>query len=320
MNYLKNILVITFFILLTGCSKTIHENKIFEIDKVKNDKQNRINIKLVKEADVAIEEKNYIKANLLYSKACINNNAKACFKIAVSYDNGNGVLENKSKASKLYEKSCRSNYLWACKYLGNIEYHKKNYSKANKLYSKACNGNNVSACSTLANLYEKGLGVKQDNVQAITLYSKACEGNNNYACNHLGTIYGNGLIVKRSYKTAKKYFKLSCNLGNTEGCDNYNKLIKITKKEKKLVLVKENHAVLKYDNIEYILDTYIVMFENPYYIKIERTDKKEISKEKAIDISLEYIKPRGCTSTIKRLPKLDKKNTNKTKWLIGISC
>lgn len=89
---------------------------------------------------------------------------------------------------------------------------------------------------------------------------------------------------------------------------------------KNLVLVEENHANLTYDGVGYILDSYIVMFENPYYITIERADKGEITYEKASEISIDYIKPRGCTSPVERLPNLDNHNDNKTKWMIGISC
>jgi hypothetical protein len=90
--------------------------------------------------------------------------------------------------------------------------------------------------------------------------------------------------------------------------------------EKTLTLVKENHAELFFNGIKYILDSYIVMFENPYYITIEREDKEKIDYQEAIDISMDYIKPRGCTSPLERLPNLDKHNENKTKWTIGISC
>lgn len=89
---------------------------------------------------------------------------------------------------------------------------------------------------------------------------------------------------------------------------------------KKLILVEENHANISYDGVSYVLDSYIVMFEQPYYITIERTDGGEITHEKAIEVSTHYIKPRGCTETIKHLPDLDKHNDKKTKWMIGISC
>jgi len=55
-------------------------------------------------------------------------------------------------------------------------------------------------------------------------------------------------------------------------------------------------------------------------VMIERTDKKQITQENAINISIDYIQPRGCTTPLIRLPKLDQYNKDKTKWLIGISC
>lgn len=89
---------------------------------------------------------------------------------------------------------------------------------------------------------------------------------------------------------------------------------------KRLTLVEENHAELYFNGVKYILDSYIVMFENPYYIIIEREDKSPIEYQEAIDISIDYIKPRGCTSPLERLPNLDRHNEDKTKWMIGISC
>ena len=50
MNFLKLMLGLTFFILLTGCSKIKQENKALGIDKVTkitNYEKNNINIKLV---------------------------------------------------------------------------------------------------------------------------------------------------------------------------------------------------------------------------------------------------------------------------------
>jgi hypothetical protein len=90
--------------------------------------------------------------------------------------------------------------------------------------------------------------------------------------------------------------------------------------EKRLTLVKENYAELSFDGIKYILNSYIVMMENPYYITIEREDKGKIEYQEAVNISIEYIKPRGCTSPLERIPSLDRYNADKTKWMIGISC
>lgn len=91
--------------------------------------------------------------------------------------------------------------------------------------------------------------------------------------------------------------------------------------KKKITLVKENHSELSFKGVSYILDRYIIMFDNnPYYISVQREDKASIKHQEAIDISIYYTKQKGCTSKLKRLPNLDKYYKDKTKWMIGISC
>ena len=88
----------------------------------------------------------------------------------------------------------------------------------------------------------------------------------------------------------------------------------------KVVLVEENHADISRDGITYVLDTYIVLLSQPYLIVIEREDGQPMDLEVAEDIAVEYIKPRGCTQPLKRLPKLDGRNEDNTKILIGVAC
>lgn len=87
-----------------------------------------------------------------------------------------------------------------------------------------------------------------------------------------------------------------------------------------LHLVEENHAEIQQDGVTYILDSYIVLFEQPYYITLQRRDGQPVSLEQAEKIAIEYIKPRGCTEPPVRLPKLDRHNGDKSAWMIGINC
>lgn len=89
---------------------------------------------------------------------------------------------------------------------------------------------------------------------------------------------------------------------------------------KNLILVEENHATVSKDNINYILDSYIVMFQQPYYITVKREDSKPITLNEAAEIAVEYIKPRGCTTPLSRRQDLDKFTSDKTQWLIGVEC
>ena len=85
-----------------------------------------------------------------------------------------------------------------------------------------------------------------------------------------------------------------------------------------LIKVDENHYETTINDNKIILDSYIVPFQIPYYIVLK--SDKPLSLSEAENIATGYIKPRGCTSPLKRRQDLDKVNSNKTEWLIGIEC
>ncbi|WP_227428905.1 hypothetical protein [Psychrobacter sp. I-STPA6b] len=89
---------------------------------------------------------------------------------------------------------------------------------------------------------------------------------------------------------------------------------------KGLMKVDENHAVLRYDNVPYVLDSFIIPFAQPYYILIQRQDKQPFDKNTATKIAIDYIKPRGCTTPLQRRSELDKQNSNGSQYLIGVAC
>lgn len=88
----------------------------------------------------------------------------------------------------------------------------------------------------------------------------------------------------------------------------------------KLVLVEENHARIDKGGVTYLFDSYIVLFQQPYYIMVQREDKKPISLEQVEPIAIEYILPRGCTEPLKRRFDLDRNNEDNTKLIIGVAC
>jgi hypothetical protein len=86
------------------------------------------------------------------------------------------------------------------------------------------------------------------------------------------------------------------------------------------VLVEENRAEVTHDEVLYVLNTYIVMFEQPYYITVERADGELVDLSVAEQMALEYIEPRGCTEPLVRREDLDQKNEMQTKIVIGVAC
>ena len=87
-----------------------------------------------------------------------------------------------------------------------------------------------------------------------------------------------------------------------------------------LDLIKENHAEISKESATYVLDSYIVPFQRPYYITVERSDGLAMTQQEAESIAAEYITPRGCTTPLERRTDLDQHNQDQTEWMIGIAC
>jgi len=88
----------------------------------------------------------------------------------------------------------------------------------------------------------------------------------------------------------------------------------------RLSLVDENHAEISKNDEVYILDSYIILFERPYYIHVRKLSDTPLTGDEASSIAVEYIEPRGCTTPVARRSDLDQVNTEETQWLIGVEC
>lgn len=82
----------------------------------------------------------------------------------------------------------------------------------------------------------------------------------------------------------------------------------------------EYHANLEIAGQRYTLDAFIVMFQKPFYITVQRDDRRPMSIDEAARAAEEYIKPRGCTEPLVRRADLDRSNADKTQWMVGIEC
>lgn len=77
------------------------------------------------------------------------------------------------------------------------------------------------------------------------------------------------------------------------------------------------------DGRRYDLRTYIVPFENPYYITVTPAGRSlafENSVRIASSTAAAYIKSRGCTGNISRLSSQDVYDGASKTWTIVISC
>lgn len=83
---------------------------------------------------------------------------------------------------------------------------------------------------------------------------------------------------------------------------------------------KNYHDTVNKNGRTYVLDSYVIPLEQPFYIHLRTMDKLPIALDDASKIASDYIKPKGCTEPLVRKPDLDKSNSNKDEWIIGISC
>lgn len=83
---------------------------------------------------------------------------------------------------------------------------------------------------------------------------------------------------------------------------------------------KDYHAKINQHGTTYLLDSYVVVFEQPFYIHVRTNDGQAIDLNTAQTLATAYIEPRGCTEPLVRRTDLDKSDDNHTEWIIGVSC
>ena len=84
--------------------------------------------------------------------------------------------------------------------------------------------------------------------------------------------------------------------------------------------VEENHAQLQHEGQDYVLDSYVVPFQQPYYIHVRAKDTQAWETDDLLDMVSEYIKPRGCTQALERRSDLDRSNAEGNERILGFQC
>ena len=78
----------------------------------------------------------------------------------------------------------------------------QNYNKAIELLKKL---DDAYSQSIIGFMYSKGLGVEQDNEQAVCWFELAASQGDTYSQVNLGMLYANGLGVEQNYEKAKHW-------------------------------------------------------------------------------------------------------------------
>ncbi len=104
-------------------------------------------------------------------------------------------------------------------------YQANRFAEALPLFMLACNGGQTKACVYLGEMYQGGLAVGMDQVQADTLYRKSCDAGYQVGCMHLSRQYavGNGAPkdtakAEELYRTGASLARKACDVADAEGC------------------------------------------------------------------------------------------------------
>ena len=98
------------------------------------------------------------------------------------------------------------------------------YQTAFKLWLPLAEQGDAQAQFNLGLMYDKGQGVKQDDVEAVKWYRQAAEQGDAKAQVMLGFSYILGKGVQLNKSLAKEWFGKACDNGYQKGCQLYSKL------------------------------------------------------------------------------------------------
>jgi len=99
--------------------------------------------------------KDLFRAKELYQQGCSGDNIDACYRLGRMYENGRGIRIDFDKALSIYTDACDDGQIEACQRAATITYQNRDYKDAEKLYSKACDSDHAKACSDLGYIYRE---------------------------------------------------------------------------------------------------------------------------------------------------------------------
>jgi TPR repeat protein len=146
------------------------------------------------------------------------NNVELQYYLAKMYYNGQGVIQDYSKAAQYYKLSADKGDADAQNNLALMYYYergvKQDYKEASKYYKLAADQGNTQAQNSLALMYDNGLGIDQNYEEAVKYYQLSADQGNALAQNNLASMYENGQGIKQDYEEAERYYKLAADQGN----------------------------------------------------------------------------------------------------------
>jgi uncharacterized protein len=152
------------------------------------------------------------KAFFWHKQAAEQGYAKACYAVGHAYFAGIGVTQEKAEGLKWMTQAAELGDYFAQRRLA-LKYEErelKDDKKAAYWLLKLAERGDKSGAYEIASRYESGLGVEQNDFEALRWYRKASELHHAIADDRIGVFYENGRGgVKQDYSEAIKWYKKS---------------------------------------------------------------------------------------------------------------
>ncbi|MGE6362164.1 tetratricopeptide repeat protein [Psychrobacter glacincola] len=159
----------------------------------------------------------------LMERLASQGDARAQINLAMMYYGGTGVRQDLPKAIQWAEKPARQGNAEALFVMG-MMHTQKNDTKAFEFYLQSANQGYPSAQYELSLMYEKGIGVKQDNAKAFEWYLKSANQGNSQAQSNLGAMYDQGIGVQQDYAKAFEWYTRSASQGDARAQFNLGRM------------------------------------------------------------------------------------------------
>ncbi len=139
---------------------------------------------------------------------------KAQNSLGVHYQNGRGVAKDDEAAIYWYEKAADRGHKLAQANLASLLYQREQFEDSFSRYSMSAQQGDVRSQNMLCYMYENGVGVESDPVQAVSWCEKSRNKGSAWALDRLGFFYKDGRGVEQNYQKSFEFYKKAANLGH----------------------------------------------------------------------------------------------------------
>lgn len=159
----------------------------------------------------------------LLTKACKENNATACYEVALTKVTGENakIQDVMEEGTTDMRKACVYGESRACDKLGDIYFKNKSYGISIHYLEGACQHKVSEACQSLGTIYRDAHDVEFDDVKSREYYEKACALGSADSCYNVALIYRGGFGVKKTRSKEKEFYKKACDQNLTIGCERF---------------------------------------------------------------------------------------------------